>query len=177
MPWFDYSVYLDIIGVWRSLVAYLLWEQGVGGSNPPTPIFSLRNFWALDVWKTLSVLEVLGGNFEDGWGWLRILENFWNLLYQKTSLPCKLRYSPCTLCHVLSLRTSERLWKCSVVHWAPQWLLRGYLIILYIYWNSSEVFWNVCVGYVQRITEDIGYSLRLSDNQSVAPVYLHPGVL
>ncbi len=25
-------------GVWRSLVAHLLWEQGVGGSNPLTPI-------------------------------------------------------------------------------------------------------------------------------------------
>ena len=24
-------------GVWRSLVAHLLWEQGVGGSNPSTP--------------------------------------------------------------------------------------------------------------------------------------------
>src|SRR6202011_5740888 len=24
-------------GVWRSLVAHLLWEQGVGGSNPLTP--------------------------------------------------------------------------------------------------------------------------------------------
>ena len=44
MSWFDYSVYLDIVGVWRSLVAYLLWEQGVGGSNPLAPIFSLRNF-------------------------------------------------------------------------------------------------------------------------------------
>ena len=44
VPWLDYSVYLDINGVWRSLVAYLLWEQGVGGSNPPAPIFSLRNF-------------------------------------------------------------------------------------------------------------------------------------
>jgi hypothetical protein len=25
------------LGVWRSLVAHLLWEQGVGGSNPLTP--------------------------------------------------------------------------------------------------------------------------------------------
>ena len=25
------------VGVWRSLVAHLLWEQGVGGSNPSTP--------------------------------------------------------------------------------------------------------------------------------------------
>jgi hypothetical protein len=24
-------------GVWRSLVAHLLWEQGAGGSNPLTP--------------------------------------------------------------------------------------------------------------------------------------------
>ena len=37
MSWFDYSVYLDIVWVWRSLVAYLLWEQGVGGSNPLAP--------------------------------------------------------------------------------------------------------------------------------------------
>ena len=30
-------------GVWRSLVAHLLWEQGVGGSNPSTPtIFRAR---------------------------------------------------------------------------------------------------------------------------------------
>jgi hypothetical protein len=30
-------------GVWRSLVAHLLWEQGVGGSNPLTPTnFALR---------------------------------------------------------------------------------------------------------------------------------------
>ncbi len=25
------------IGAWRSLVAHLLWEQGVGGSNPLAP--------------------------------------------------------------------------------------------------------------------------------------------
>ncbi len=25
------------VGVWRSLVAHLLWEQGAGGSNPLTP--------------------------------------------------------------------------------------------------------------------------------------------
>ena len=24
-------------GMWRSLAAHLLWEQGVGGSNPPIP--------------------------------------------------------------------------------------------------------------------------------------------
>ena len=28
------------IGVWRSPVAHLLWEQGVGGSNPLTPTTS-----------------------------------------------------------------------------------------------------------------------------------------
>ena len=64
VPWFDYSVYLDIIGVWRSLVAYLLWEQGVSGSNPDTPIFSWRIFLFLGGGETLSVLEVLGENFE-----------------------------------------------------------------------------------------------------------------
>ena len=33
------SVYCSApgIGVWRSPVAHLLWEQGVGGSNPLTP--------------------------------------------------------------------------------------------------------------------------------------------
>jgi hypothetical protein len=28
------------VGAWRSLVAHLLWEQGVAGSNPAAPIFS-----------------------------------------------------------------------------------------------------------------------------------------
>ena len=55
MPWFDYSVYLDIIGVWRSLVAYLLWEQGGSGSNPDTPIFFLENFLRMEIWKTLRM--------------------------------------------------------------------------------------------------------------------------
>ncbi len=31
------AVYLPGAGTWRSLVAHLLWEQGVGGSNPPVP--------------------------------------------------------------------------------------------------------------------------------------------
>ena len=30
-------------GVWRSLVAHLLWEQGVGGSNPSAPTKSSFN--------------------------------------------------------------------------------------------------------------------------------------
>jgi hypothetical protein len=28
---------LLFVGAWRSLVAHLLWEQGVGGSNPLAP--------------------------------------------------------------------------------------------------------------------------------------------
>jgi hypothetical protein len=28
---------LPFVGAWRSLVAHLLWEQGVGGSNPLAP--------------------------------------------------------------------------------------------------------------------------------------------
>jgi hypothetical protein len=31
-----------VFGAWRSLVAHLLWEQGVGGSNPLAPT-SLRS--------------------------------------------------------------------------------------------------------------------------------------
>ena len=33
-------------GAWRSLVAHLLWEQGVGGSNPsaPTTVWPGRSF-------------------------------------------------------------------------------------------------------------------------------------
>ena len=29
--------YTRFIGAWRSLVAHLLWEQGVAGSNPAAP--------------------------------------------------------------------------------------------------------------------------------------------
>ena len=28
---------LNLVGVWRSLVAHLVWDQGVQGSNPCTP--------------------------------------------------------------------------------------------------------------------------------------------
>ena len=33
------------IGAWRSLVAHLLWEQRVGGSNPSAPTRNFRWFW------------------------------------------------------------------------------------------------------------------------------------
>src|SRR5665647_2025822 len=38
------GVYLPGAGTWRSLVAHLLWEQGVGGSNPPVP--TSTSLWA-----------------------------------------------------------------------------------------------------------------------------------
>src|SRR5665647_3229093 len=38
------AVYLPGAGTWRSLVAHLLWEQGVGGSNPPVP--TSTSLWA-----------------------------------------------------------------------------------------------------------------------------------
>jgi hypothetical protein len=34
------------VGAWRSLVAHLLWEQGVGGSNPLAPTISFSSFTA-----------------------------------------------------------------------------------------------------------------------------------
>ena len=33
---------LSEIGAWRSLVAHLLWEQGVGGSNPLAPTSKIK---------------------------------------------------------------------------------------------------------------------------------------
>ncbi len=36
--WYLHEVYNRYTGgAWRSLVAHLLWEQGVGGSNPLAP--------------------------------------------------------------------------------------------------------------------------------------------
>ena len=32
---------LKLVGVWRSLVAHLVWDQGVQGSNPCTPTKNL----------------------------------------------------------------------------------------------------------------------------------------
>ena len=32
---------MRLVGTWRSLVAHLLWEQGVGGSNPLVPTMVL----------------------------------------------------------------------------------------------------------------------------------------
>jgi anti-sigma regulatory factor (Ser/Thr protein kinase) len=32
-----------VFGAWRSLVAHLLWEQGVAGSNPAAPTFRFEN--------------------------------------------------------------------------------------------------------------------------------------
>ncbi len=32
---------LLVIGAWRSLVAHLVWDQGVGGSNPLAPTIYL----------------------------------------------------------------------------------------------------------------------------------------
>ena len=33
-------------GAWRSLVAHLLWEQGVGGSNPLAPTILFCDLWS-----------------------------------------------------------------------------------------------------------------------------------
>ncbi len=35
--WFFWYTAIRYVGVWRSLVARLLWEQDVAGSNPVTP--------------------------------------------------------------------------------------------------------------------------------------------
>jgi hypothetical protein len=32
-----FYLFISYVGAWRSLVAHLLWEQGVGGSNPLAP--------------------------------------------------------------------------------------------------------------------------------------------
>ena len=33
---------MKLVGVWRSLVAHLVWDQGVQGSNPCTPTKKLK---------------------------------------------------------------------------------------------------------------------------------------
>ena len=42
-------------GVWRSLAAHLLWEQGVGGSNPLTPTGTRRCQFESDSGSNLTV--------------------------------------------------------------------------------------------------------------------------
>ena len=48
-------------GVWRSLVAHLLWEQGVVGSNPftPTKYFSL-GCSCNDIYIMNYIIDVVG---------------------------------------------------------------------------------------------------------------------
>jgi hypothetical protein len=38
-----YDIKVTVFGAWRSLVAHLLWEQGVGGSNPLAPTSYFNN--------------------------------------------------------------------------------------------------------------------------------------
>jgi hypothetical protein len=45
------------LGVWRSLVAHLLWEQGAGGSNPLTPT-SLNPFCMPLIGKKVGLIIV-----------------------------------------------------------------------------------------------------------------------
>ena len=50
-----------VIGEWRSLVAHLLWEQRVAGSNPvsPTTFFDGRTLhWALVIQRNVCVYAV-----------------------------------------------------------------------------------------------------------------------
>ena len=45
-------MYSLVIGVWLSLVEYVVWDHGAGGSNPSTPIF----LWDIDLVNKCDVL-------------------------------------------------------------------------------------------------------------------------
>src|SRR5262249_30358824 len=48
-----------VIGVWRSLVAHLLWEQGAGGSNPLTPTSAPKGAAGMLRLVTATVMTVI----------------------------------------------------------------------------------------------------------------------
>jgi hypothetical protein len=48
------------IGAWRSLVARLLWEQEVGGSNPLAPT-SLSNSF-MEIYQNITLCVLKGEN-------------------------------------------------------------------------------------------------------------------
>ncbi len=48
------SYNLPFIGAWRSLVAHLLWEQGVVGSNPAAPIIFSVTSVSVTAWSMRS---------------------------------------------------------------------------------------------------------------------------
>jgi hypothetical protein len=47
------------IGAWRSLVAHLLWEQRVGGSNPSAPTSISIGFGEISVLKKVAPVAQL----------------------------------------------------------------------------------------------------------------------
>ena len=51
-------------GVWRSLVARLIWDQEVAGSNPVTPSLLKNLWWVWRSWlaRQIVALEVVGSN-------------------------------------------------------------------------------------------------------------------
>ena len=50
-------------GTWRSLVAHLLWEQGVGGSNPPVPTITAQRAGVAQLARA-SAFQAEGRGFE-----------------------------------------------------------------------------------------------------------------
>ena len=60
-----------LLGVWRSLVAHLLWEQRVVGSNPATP----TNHSTIQVWQSESLRYTMASvNY---WVLLRCIRVIW----------------------------------------------------------------------------------------------------